>query len=238
MLSADSLPNSFGLLFDLDGTLTETNPLHYRAWELVLAEVGYDLTPTIYEQVISGRTNAQIVVDLLPSYSVAEGAALSDRKEALFRQLAPDLEPVLGLPLLLKALEPCNLPMAVVTNAPKDNAIHTLTALGLRERFATVVLAEEAPPGKPDPAPYRLGLERLNLPASGAIAFEDSPPGVRSAVAAGIFTVGLSTTHAPEELTQAGASLVIENFTDRRLWQLLRSHLGDEAIPLSAASTV
>lgn len=219
------------LLFDLDGTLTETNPLHYRAWELVLADLGLALTPALYDRMISGRTNAQIVADLLPDRSVAEGAAVSDRKEALFRELAPTIEPVVGLMPLLGAIERWGLHTAVVTNAPGANAAHMLAGLGLADRFETVVLAEDAPPGKPDPAPYQMALDRLGVTAAAAIAFEDSPAGVRSAVAAGILTIGVGTTHPPEELRSAGATVVVANFADLNLQALLRSRLGDRAAP-------
>ena len=100
----------------------------------------------------------------------------------------------------------------MVTNAPKENARHVLEALGLRPPL--LVLAEEVGRGKPDPLPYQLALRRLGVAPEEALAFEDSPSGVRSAVGAGIPTYGLLTGHEAEALIREGASGVIRNFTE------------------------
>lgn len=83
----------------------------------------------------------------------------------------------------------------LVTNAPHENARHVTQTLGLS--FDVVVLAEELAAGKPDPLPYRVALERLDLEAQEALAFEDSPAGVKAAVGAGIPTIGLTPHSAP-----------------------------------------
>lgn len=98
----------------------------------------------------------------------------------------------------------------MVTNAPKENARHVLKALGLKPPL--LVLAEEVGRGKPDPLPYRVALERLGLAPEEALAFEDSPSGVRSAVGTGIRTYGLLTGHGAEALLQAGAAGVLRDF--------------------------
>jgi HAD superfamily hydrolase (TIGR01509 family) len=108
---------------------------------------------------------------------------------------------------------------ALVTNAPHENARHVTQALGLS--FDAVVLAEELAAGKPDPLPYRVALERLDLGPQEALAFEDSPSGVKAAVGAGIPTIGLTTGHPPEALEAAGAFLLIRDFSDPQLWKYL-----------------
>ncbi|MNV82661.1 Phosphorylated carbohydrates phosphatase [compost metagenome] len=111
--------------------------------------------------------------------------------------------------------------MCVVTNAPRLNAEHMLTGMGLGSRFEHVLVAEELARAKPDPLPYLTGLQRLQATASAALAFEDSLPGVRAASSAGIFTVGIATTQTAERLHAAGAGLVIDDFNDPRLWALI-----------------
>lgn len=199
------------LLFDLDGTLADTNPLHYRAWAEILPEFELELTPELNGR-ISGHTNAQIVADLLPQLSPAEGVALADRKEALYRQWALGCQPLPGLRELIERARGRGLQLAVVTNAPRANAEFLLQVLGLTEAFDDVVLAEDAAAGKPDPAPYQLALAHLKVAAADAVVFEDSPTGVRSAVGAGIATVGLTTSHAAGELLEAGAAIVAQDF--------------------------
>lgn len=213
------------LLFDLDGTLTNTDRLHYRTWRDVLRDYDLHIDETFYQANFSGRLNQQIVADLLPHLSVAAGKALSDRKEAEFRARANLLEPLPGLMDLLAWLGQQGLPQGIVTNAPRANAEFMLQALDLQHQFAPVVLAEELPRGKPDPLPYQTGLHLLGVEADQALVFEDSPSGIRSAVAAGITTVGIASTHPPQSLYELGSTLVIADFTDPRLHNLLQERL-------------
>ena len=81
--------------------------------------------------------------------------------------------------------------------------------------------ADEVERGKPDPTPYRIALEALGLTGPEALAFEDSPSGVRASRGAGIPTVGVRSTHAPEELVAVGAILVVDDFAAEPLCALL-----------------
>ena len=111
--------------------------------------------------------------------------------------------------------------MALVTNAPKENVGAILPALKLQDYFQTVVLAAEVGAVKPDPAPYEAALERTGVSADEALAFEDSVSGIASSVAAGIPTVGISSTQDPEKLRRAGAFIVARDFTDPELRALI-----------------
>nr|WP_314482825.1 HAD-IA family hydrolase [uncultured Pseudomonas sp.] len=210
------------LLFDLDGTLTDTDTLHLQAFRQLLHEYdGRELSQGQFDAQISGRANGELFAELFEGASLEQRNALAERKEALFREMSDSLEPLPGLERLLDHASSHGLGMCVVTNAPRLNAEHMLEGLGLGERFDHVVIADELAKPKPDPLPYLTGLQRLDAHAGQALAFEDSLPGVKAASAAGIFTVGLATTQAPQRLIEAGASLVIENFEDARLWALM-----------------
>ncbi|ROQ53339.1 HAD family phosphatase [Pseudomonas putida] len=214
------------LLFDLDGTLTDTDTLHLQALQQLLREQGRELSEAEFDAHVSGRANADMCRYLFPGRPVAEHEAFADRKEARFRALSPTLQPTAGLERLLEHAERSGIGMAVVTNAPRANAQHMLAAMGLAERFEHVLVAEELARAKPDPLPYLTGLERLGARADHALAFEDSVPGVTAASRAGILTVGLSTSQAPQVLLEAGAQLVVRNFDDERLWQLIAQMSG------------
>lgn len=211
------------LLLDLDGTLVNTDPLHFQVWRDVLLPYGLDIDLPFYQKNFSGRLNPDIVRDLLPHLSDAEGIELSDRKEAEFRRRDTTLKPLPGLMDLLAWMERCTLKRAIVTNAPAANAEFMLRALGLTDTFPIVVLGEAVARPKPDPLPYQTALERVDVDATEAIAFEDSPSGLRSAVGAGIATVGIASTHAADELYAVGAAIVVEDFTDPRLWDWLET---------------
>jgi len=209
------------LLFDLDGTLTDTDKLHLLALQQLLAEEGRSFSEEDFALHCSGRANPDMCRNLFPDRSVAEHLIFADRKEARFRELSPQLAPLAGLQRLLEFAENQRIGTVVVTNAPRANADHMLGALGIHDRFHSVVVAEELPRAKPDPLPYLTGLERLGAQAANAIAFEDSVPGLTAAVKAGIFSVGLTTSQSRETLLAAGAHLVISDFNDKNLWDAI-----------------
>ena len=213
------------VLFDLDGTLANTDHLHFSIWQEMLAEFGLQIDLAFYQQHISGRVNEEILADILPQLSVQQGLQFAEKKEKRFRESVPTLSPTPGLNKILGWIQEHGLQQAVVTNAPRNNAVHTLAILELTSTFPTVILAEDAPPGKPDPAPYQLALTRLEVDNHKAIAFEDSTTGIRSAVAAGIYTIGVTSTHSAEILLEAGASMAIADFNSEILWSLLDGKL-------------
>lgn len=211
------------ILFDLDGTLANTDPIHYQVWADLLQAFSITLTPEFYNSQISGRKNRDLMVDLFPDWPVHKIDQFSDYKEELFREkAAAKLSPMPGLLEFLDWIEAKGLRRGVVTNAPRANAEFMLATLGLTDRFETLVIGEEAAAAKPDPAPYLLGLKNLgqnpenrtktDRNAVTAIAFEDSRTGVQSASRAGLYTVGLTTTHDAAELERAGAVAILPDF--------------------------
>lgn len=216
------------LLFDLDGTLTDTDTLHLQAFRQLLHDYdGRELTQEQFDLQVSGRSNGLLFADLFPQADAAQRQALAERKEALFRELSPSLEPLPGLLRLLDHAQQHAVGVCVVTNAPRLNAEHMLAAMGLNGRFEHVLVADELARPKPDPLPYLTGLQRLQAQARQALAFEDSLPGVKAASDAGIYTVGLATTQTAERLHAAGAQLVIDDFNDPRLWVLIERIQGE-----------
>jgi HAD superfamily hydrolase (TIGR01509 family) len=209
------------LLFDLDGTLAETDSLHLPTWVDVLRPYGIEADEEFYKERISGRSNSKIVEDLLPYLSAEEGRKLADAKEASFRERAVELEPLPGLLDFMREGKSRGLSLALVTNAPEENVEAILLALELAEFFDEVVLSDEAGAVKPDPAPYRAALDKLGVAPEEALAFEDSTSGITSAIGAGIPTVGIASTQDPAKLRQAGAFVVAKDFTDPELRRFL-----------------
>lgn len=206
------------LLFDLDGTLADTDPIHLQTWRDLLLDYGLAIDAAFYRAKFSGRRNQEIIKELLPQLSDEEGEQMSLLKEAEFRNRAEALlTPTPGLAEILTWTEAQNLKRAVVTNAPIENAQFMLRVLKLEEVFPIVILGDELPKGKPDPLPYQIALEQLGVTATEAVAFEDSESGLRSAIGAGIPTVGVASTHEPEALYEIGATLVIKDFAEPHL---------------------
>ncbi len=209
------------LLFDLDGTLAETDSLHLPTWVEVLRPHGVEVDEEFYKANISGRSNGEIVRDLLPELSAREGEEIADAKEASFRERAAELEPLPGLLDFLRETRERGLMTALVTNAPEENVEAILLALDLDDFFDAVILSDDVGPVKPDPAPYRAALEQLGVSPDEALAFEDSTSGIASAVGAGVPTVGIASTQTGEKLREAGAFIAAKDFTDPELRELL-----------------
>ncbi len=205
------------LLFDLDGTLAETDSVHHPTWAGLLKPHGYDVDWAFYQERISGRLNPDIVAELLPELSEEEGRAMVEAKEADFRERAAALEPLPGLLDFIGWGKERGLKTALVTNAPRENVLAVLRALGLDEVFEPVILADDVGVGKPDPAPYLAALDILGVRAGETLAFEDSPSGIASSLAAGIPTVGVASTHDPGKLGRLGVALVVHDFSEPEL---------------------
>jgi HAD superfamily hydrolase (TIGR01509 family) len=211
------------LLFDLDGTLAETDSLHLPTWVDALQPYGVEVDEEFYRDRISGRSTAEIVRELLPDLTNEQGRSIVEAKEASFRERVSELEPLPGLVDFVIQGRELGMRIALVTNAPEQNVETILLALKLRDFFDVVVLADEVEAVKPDPAPYRAALEKISVPAEVALAFEDSVSGISSSVAAGIPTVGIASSQDPEKLLGAGAFVTAQDFTDPRLRTLIET---------------
>jgi HAD superfamily hydrolase (TIGR01509 family) len=214
------------LLFDLDGTLIQSDPLHFAVFREMFAERGRAIDTAFYLAQIHGSHNADSFPGLFPG---EDAQALSEEKEARFRaMLANGHPPVRGLATLLDRAAAEGWATAVVTNAPRMNAETMLAAIGMPDRFDTLVIGDECPRGKPDPAPYREAMRRLGATPARAIAFEDSPSGLRAARRSGVHTVGVRSATGDAALRNAGAHVTIADFTDPALPDIL-SRLSEKA---------
>jgi beta-phosphoglucomutase-like phosphatase (HAD superfamily) len=213
------------LLFDLDGTLTDTDPLHIAAFNVLLMERGRSLDLHDYRKHVMGAADAAIGAFLFPDVPAEAHAGLMVRKEAMVRAAMGQLVPAAGLLGLLAWAAEHEVPCGVVTNAPRENADAMLAALGLGARFSVVVIGQELARAKPDPLPYLTGLQLLGGTAARAVAFEDSLSGVRAASGAGIFTYGMRGALDGAALLGAGAHATIADFADAALRQKLAAML-------------
>jgi len=213
------------LLFDLDGTLIDSDPVHLRAFQRVFAAHGVVVDQAIFTARIQGFGNAAIGDYFLPHLSEAERAATLEAKEAHFREGIEGAEAIAGIGALLDFAAARGLASALVTNAPRANVEASLAALGLAERLPLWVIGGELARAKPDPLPYQTALEQLGAEASRSLAFEDSLSGLSAALGAGLAVVGLTTTLPADRLLGAGAVIAVADFTDPRLLPLIQSRI-------------
>ncbi|XP_050122034.1 haloacid dehalogenase-like hydrolase domain-containing protein Sgpp isoform X2 [Malus sylvestris] len=214
------------ILFDIDGTLCDSDPFHYYAFREMLQEVGFNggvpITEEFFSEKIAGVHNEYLCSILFPDWDIERARQFLVDKEAMFRRfISEKIEPLKGLPRLRQWIEKQGFRRAAVTNATKLNAELILSKLKLTDFFEIVVLGEECIRAKPFPDPYLTALEKLNLSNEHAFIFEDSVLGVKAGVAAGMPVVGLGTRNPEEALINAGASFVIKDFDDPKLWEAL-----------------
>jgi beta-phosphoglucomutase-like phosphatase (HAD superfamily) len=200
------------LLFDLDGTLVNTDPIHFLAWQKMLSRYGIEIDEVFYKARISGGLNPEIIADILPQLSPQQSEDFAEEKEAMFREMALKLEPIKGLSEVIAWSRRHSIKLALVTNAPRANTFFMLEVLGLEDTFDLIVLAEDEVAAKPDPTPYQVALQRLG------------------ATGAGLRTIGITSTHEPEKLLVLGAFMAINDFTDLRLWEFLNTQMADSLV--------
>jgi HAD superfamily hydrolase (TIGR01509 family) len=206
------------LLFDIDGTLADTDALHLEAFNQVFGPRGNIFDHARFAKELQGFSNASIGERFLANEPPKRQAAIMGQKEAAFRKLVSGkIQPVPGLMTLLTLADRANIPMAAVTNAPRLNAEMLLSGLGIMHRFKSVVIGDELPHGKPHPMPYLEGLRAVNAAPNLSVAFEDSRSGIKSASTAGIATVGIRTSLSHADMVEAGALMTAKTFDDPEL---------------------
>lgn len=210
------------LLFDLDGTLVDTGELHWEATVAALAENGKTVSRETYDSEVHGGNNDDIARLFFPEDPGGAGLAYIERKEQMFRTMLSDTAPMAGLVDLLDAARRRGWGTAVVTNATRDNMEASLRAIGLRDAFDCIILGEELERAKPDPLPYVTAMRKLGARPEASVAFEDSLPGLASIIDSGALAVGVSSGLPESVLTNAGARLVIGDFRDPALLELLQ----------------
>ncbi|XP_027162584.1 haloacid dehalogenase-like hydrolase domain-containing protein Sgpp [Coffea eugenioides] len=214
------------ILFDIDGTLCDSDPIHYYAFREMLQEVGFNggqpLTEDFFIKNISGMHNDELCHILFPDWDFDRAMKFMEDKEEMFRRLASEqLKPVNGLDKLCKWIEDRGLKRAAVTNAPRPNAELMISMVGLASFFELLVIGSECERAKPFPDPYLNALDALRIAPERAFAFEDSVSGTRAGVSAGMPVVGVATRNPRKLLIEAGATFVINDFQDPKLWGAL-----------------
>lgn len=209
------------LFFDLDGTISDTDAIHLANWLELLRPHGIDVDMNLYKEKLSSGSTQEILDEVLPDLSQEEKKELIEREESGYRSRMTRTGPITGLGDFIEEARNRGISVALVSNAPKEDARNSLEGLGLKDAFEPMIFAEDVGVEKPDPAPYKAALEELGISPGEALAFEDSPSGIGGAVEAGIPVVGLSSTHGPDELREAGAEFVVGDFADRALYEKL-----------------
>jgi len=184
-------------LFDLDGTVADSMPLHLRSWQQAVEEHGGHFPIDLFYE--WGGMPLVKSVELLNErfgYRMIP-ADVVRRKEQLYYELLPELEPIHSvLAHVLK--QHGRIPLAIVSGSPCAGIHNTLTRLGLLDRFDVLIGSEDYTHGKPHPEPFLTAAARLNVAPADCLVFEDADAGIASAEAAGMDWVRVPVSRLAE----------------------------------------
>ncbi len=179
-------PGTAALIFDCDGTLADTMPIHFRAWTAVLGRYGIPFPEARFYQ-LGGMPTARIIRLLADEHgvAVADVDGMVREKEDAFLTHLEHVRP-LQLVVEVAAAHRGKLPMAVASGGYRDVIGRTLEWIGVRDWFAAVVCAEDTPRHKPEPDVFLEAARRLNVEPAGCVVFEDTDIGLEAARRAGM----------------------------------------------------
>ena len=189
-------------IFDCDGTLADTMPLHYKAWCAALREHECDFPEALFYEL--GGMPTQQIVELLNErhgYSMPP-AATARQKEDQFLSMLAEIEPIEPVVAIVREVSG-RLPMAVASGGHRHVVTRTLAALGLFDHFHAIVCSEDYERGKPFPDPFLVAAERLGVEPGKCLVFEDTRTGEEAARAAGMTSLLVPPPARVQELLRA-----------------------------------
>lgn len=193
------------VLFDMDGVVVDSEPVHEAAFRVTLRQYGHRLSENQYKQHFLGRTDEaglQSYFDFVGE--TVDFPVVLDTKAREYLKLAADqLVPYLGALAFIRDLRARDIPLALVTGSLRAEADIVLKSFDLMAAFSAVIAAEDIHKSKPDPEGYLKGAAALGVAAEDCVVIEDAPSGVKAARAAGIRCVAVTNTHVVDELSEA-----------------------------------
>jgi HAD superfamily hydrolase (TIGR01509 family) len=203
-----------GAIFDLDGVLVDSHPVHVRAWRRLLLAKGKTLDEQDLEFILEGRKREDILRHFLGNLTPDQARLYGEEKDRLFREEASAIGTLSGVREFLSQLSRASIPMAVATCGGQDRTNYLLSSLNLREYFGVIVTGDDVREGKPDPAIYLEAATRLRRRPEDLLAIEDSVSGVRSAKTARIRCLGIAAPNRAPLLLDAGADWVLTDLLE------------------------
>jgi len=207
------------VLWDLDGTLVDSEQLHWEAWRETMAAEGVPITWEQFKATFGQRNDSFVPLWLGAGATAERVARVGDAKEACYRRLVRErgLAPAPGAAARVRRLQVRGWRQAIASSAPRENVEVMLNALGLRDCFPAIVAAEDVTEGKPNPQVFLLAAERLGVPPQRCIVVEDAPAGIEAARRAGMRSIFVRGASAPADLAVDSLTELPEDAFDRLL---------------------
>jgi HAD superfamily hydrolase (TIGR01509 family) len=211
-----------GVIFDFDGVIVDSHPRHIQSWKTLLRSKGKAVSDEELSFVREGAKREEILRHFLGELTPERVASYGAEKDKLFQARAGELKLVPGFAEFLSQLDTIGLPSAVASSGSRGRVEQSLAAFNIRDRFRAVMTAEDVGRGKPDPALFLLAAQALQVEPDRILVCEDAVAGVVAAKSAGMKCVGIAANGRRTTLKEAGADLVVDNFSHTNLDEVRR----------------
>ena len=214
------------VIFDFDGVIVDTEPLHYAAFQRLLEPQGLGFSWEAYVETYMGFDDRDAFIEAYQVHgarlSASELQELIDKKAQLFQEIIRDgISAYAGVVDLIRIIHAGHTPLAICSGALRSDIAPILETLDIADCFDIIVTAEDVAKSKPDPECYRVAHARLNqcrllnLPPEQVLAIEDTPAGIAAAKGAGLRVIAVTNSYPAPQLTQA--DLIVETLEPAKI---------------------
>lgn len=202
-----------GIIFDLDGTIVDSLPYHYKAWKIFFKENKVENFSERLKDYKGGGTLDLLTAVYGDKYSRKELKIMTDDKEIIFREIYKNnVVPIMGFMDMFELIKSKKILVGIASNAIRKNVKMILSELKIYEKFDSIICGDEVKRGKPDPEMFDETIDRFNLKKEECLIFEDSVEGVSAAVNSRVDVVGITSSTSGEILISKGCITTIDNY--------------------------
>ena len=202
-----------GIIFDMDGTIVDSLPYHYKAWKIFFKENKVENFSKKLKDYKGGGTLDLMTAVYGDKYSRKELKIMTDDKEIIFREIYKNnVVPIMGFMDMFELIKSKNILVGLASNAVRKNVKMILSELKIYEEFDSIICGDEVRKGKPDPEMFDETVDRFNLKKEECLIFEDSVEGVSAAVNSKVDVVGITSSSSEKILIDKGCKTTIDNY--------------------------
>jgi HAD superfamily hydrolase (TIGR01509 family) len=202
-----------GVIFDFDGVIADSHAAHMHTWQAFLDSKSKSVSTEELSFIREGAKREEILRHFFGGLTPEQIARYGAEKDKLFQSHAGEVKLVPGLLEFLRQLDALTIPSAVASSGSRARVEQALKAFNLRNRFRSVVTAEDVDRGKPDPALFLLAAQALQVEPGHILVCEDAVAGVTAAKSVGMKCLGIAANGRESMLNQAGADMVVSDFS-------------------------
>ena len=202
-----------GIIFDMDGTIVDSLPYHYKAWKIFFRENKVENFSEKLKEYKGGGTLDLMTAVYGDKYSRNELKIMTDDKEIIFRQIYKNnVEPIKGFMKMFEFIKSKKILVGLASNAIRKNVKMILNELKIYEEFDSIICGDEVKRGKPNPEMFDETVNRFKLKKKECLIFEDSVEGVSAAVNSKVDVIGITSGTSGELLRDRGCKLTMDNY--------------------------